>query len=1066
MYIALACIAIFTNNDAIFFSGTDLAILPKAVKRTKGSRSEQGMIYQYGITALLAAKLSADDNVRDYAIYSSEASADKFDDIIARIHLRNSNKFYLCLIQVKFKETKRLKVSDIRKEKSVQPFISDYIKCSNSILNNEHIACRRGIKSEDIRFCIVSNSSIQEPVHVHDKDTVDLNLEKTSVENTLTENLLPFSGERYKFACKDTKGNNDLNNFLSQCYLCLKLPGYNELLTDIQKICEVKSGSDIVKYVQDYFNIRYLHTQGLNKNDFGMEVQKLRFSNFIVSPIDFIPVIDDNRIHIWNEISSKQDIIIVDSDENEIAGCLLSCWVQDLTWFRSLLNLSNNLNPVTINGDVINNFLTHSNTKNRRYWISLPNSFRSLLIELWKCGDLPLILKTNCKLSYFEKYGHLGRRYVIVDNIEKRTKEISSCTLKLLIHIGDIKNTKLRESMLQSIDVSLQGRKPNTLQDLIGTDRELMAAFSCADILATMKSRKTYLKPDFCNNGRNLLFLIEDENLKDEFISENDNSINLCKLGDNIKIYCHPNRVDEYLSKVTADAKYQHYRIQRLKRINNQFHLIKGNSPYDFKNIFIDQYGELVYSLGEGPSTPIIGQEIVFEEYNYVSRYLRKYNCYNDFISNSTVQRLSEVEFLERLKDETCGITVITGDPGMGKSALLKSLCNNFDTTNYLLYYDLINFETSLSQNQFLLDRPIDFLFKQFHEVNFKNYNRFISALHKTKKLIVVLDSFDEIVVRHLNDVLKFIENIQSAKIQIIVACRLMGCNSLATKFNFRLFKLEPLNNHMDDEYLGNWRLNKNDLLNVPSEFTTNPLYLNFLKLMVESQEKIENNKFMLYEKVVKLKIKNCFERTSQRVRESDISQKISLFEKLALITVLGKSEAYHLVDIDLQNLSDDTEFGILNRIDENGPIFCHFTFVEFLLTRFIKKYQNGISKRFAQDVYKKLLTDGKVPLLNIIFDHLDLHKAIARADTEKVKQLLDDKNKNYNSVNVIDAFGRTALHIAAIYCRNSNNEDKSYKILEEILKYMRRTGCEINTRDIVMGWDWTQYVDADALKF
>ncbi|KAK9681001.1 hypothetical protein QE152_g38651 [Popillia japonica] len=41
---------------------TDLAILPKAVKRTKGSRSEQGMIYQYGITALLAAKLSADDN--------------------------------------------------------------------------------------------------------------------------------------------------------------------------------------------------------------------------------------------------------------------------------------------------------------------------------------------------------------------------------------------------------------------------------------------------------------------------------------------------------------------------------------------------------------------------------------------------------------------------------------------------------------------------------------------------------------------------------------------------------------------------------------------------------------------------------------------------------------------------------------------------------------------------------------------------------------------------------------------------------------------------------------------
>lgn len=1014
------------------------------------------MLYQYTVTSLMAAKLTSHPNVKDFIIYSSESSAGKFDDVVARIQLKRPDQCYLCLLQVKFKDSKKLNVGDTPKE----PFVSDYIKSYQNILKDPTLACRQGISTDNIQFGIFCNKYLQTPVLLRSaSETFQLKVCSNSKVDILTQTLLPFSTEYYKFSCEDLQGT-EYEAFLNACHLCLNQPNSNKILSEIQDMCSIENGNDLVTYVKDYFNNDFLYKQGLSKHIFEIELQRIRTCNSLIPLTQFTQLIAGKQVAIWNKIILDQQITIIDNNSDDIESCLLSCWLQslnslfndDIKW-STLVN-SNQL----INNAILEKFRQRSKTKPYRYWISQPDNLKSLLIELWKCGDLPIILKSDMNLKYFEKYKHLKRSYIIVDNLQKRLQEVSNADLKIFSHLGSIKNLRLRQNLLQNIIVSLQGRKPITLGNLIGNDNKLMESFTCTDIIETLKKRTVYLSENCLNNNRYSIFLVEDSSLAKDSIENSIHSEKLHKLGENIKIYCHPSKAESCATEIQTDFQYKDYVFCHLSATDRHFQVLKCDQENRFRQYFIDQYGDPVYSLND--PVPVIGRRIIVEEHNYMPRHLLKYTSYKNFTSRTSHRRYQQNEFFEEIKNKAKGITVITGEAGMGKSSLLKSLCNECDLTNYILFYDLLNFETCVHKSEDFSKKPLEFIFKVFHERKIKKFNEFLRNLCERQRVVVVLDSFDEILERYKGQVLEFIECIKPSEVQVIIASRMMACEFLAKHFDLEIVSIQPLSYDNDNDYLKYWKLNKEELEHIPTEFVTIPLYLNFLKLISDSQERFENNKYMLYEQVINLKIKTCLAGSCQRVRKSDIQQKISLFEKLALKVVLERDKTQNLIDIQKDELVDDVEFGIVTRFDDEGyPTFYHSTFVEFLVTRFIKLHQHGISRSFAQDVYLQLLHDGNLHLLNIAFDHLDLHKAVANADVSHVEELLTNDPEKYT--NNVDMFGRTALHIAAICCRSSNEEQKSKKIFDLLLEYMRNLDYETNSCDIIMDWQWTNYIDS-----
>ncbi|KAK9751258.1 NACHT domain [Popillia japonica] len=110
------------------------------------------------------------------------------------------------------------------------------------------------------------------------------------------------------------------------------------------------------------------------------------------------------------------------------------------------------------------------------------------------------------------------------------------------------------------------------------------------------------------------------------------------------------------------------------------------------------------------------------------------------------------------------GITVITGEPGMGKSSLVKSLYSNID--KYILSYDL----TEYKHHRNRLVRVEDLTSTIFQKRASKDYSDFLQELCKQNQIMVVLDSYDEITSTpdFEESALQLIENIARRGIPII----------------------------------------------------------------------------------------------------------------------------------------------------------------------------------------------------------------------------------------------------------------------------------------------------------
>ncbi|GJQ87539.1 hypothetical protein Trydic_g20641 [Trypoxylus dichotomus] len=980
-------------------------------KQTPGSKCDTGTKYELSVTAFVASFLSINENVQDYRIFSNFDEAQPFDDIVAEVQFKGLERRQIYAIQIK----------SGRDKLNVNKYCDGYKK----IIGRGGLKFGENARNDSIHFWYFCSKSPTKDVFPmsNNGDTIDLKLRMRSRPYHIYETILNGTTS-YELFSEDSR-ITDSQSFLNGFYLFLNQPGTQKVINIIKGMWNIDNPRLILLYLDNYFANT---TKGLDKVTFEHELLKMRLSDYIVTPTKAI-AFQHNAVDDWNRLTLKQDVTIVQNDIN-IEQYLFGCIVRSIS-------------------DLIN-------------------------IDEWNCcvdnvGKLDRDVKERFKAKSFkpetlrdltvQTFSHLRKSYIIIDSaIEKRYNEIKSYELSVFRHLGDVEGDKIMKAIL----VSLQGRKPVSLHEIIKSDGKLLEAVTCLDIISVMKPKQLYLKRECLDGNDYMLFVIETTNFQQR--RHDDQQPN----GTNIAIYCKPGESYEYYSKIRADPRFKSYkmfclrltddnRLAPIRRIQNPDTTQSKEEYNGLECFFVDRNGENVYSTEDDDLIPIIGDVPIHVRWRYVPRFLREgiekhrpksaeKGDSNELITEFTGRLLTEGNFFN---DSNGKITIVTGDAGMGKTTLLHSLFRFCESKYYLLFVDLVRYQVDLHGGK--LKSFQDLLDMTRERCCSLPYNSLLNRLHDyPNRLVIILDSFDEIVTTCKQQILAFIKDLLKIDLQkVIIASRLTVINLLIDNFKAETFKIEGLNEQSDQHYLDQWNLNISNLHRIPLEFLSNPLYLNMLRAISESGMNLEVvDRWHLYEGVVKLKMEDYCRRTF--LDETEKQYIMAKHGELPLKILFGPNKVMEKLERDVQlNYSNFMRLGFITRFDKETPVFIHHTFVEFFVVMWLIK---NIGHEDAQYIYTLMLNEHKSDVIDIHSESFPLHKAVLDRSIKNTEQLCKE---NANCLLITDELGRSALHLAAI-----NFVGQGLRILDLLIQEMRRRGYDIYVRDKIMKWTWIDYFE------
>ncbi|KAI4455457.1 molting protein mlt-4 [Holotrichia oblita] len=304
---------------------------------------------------------------------------------------------------------------------------------------------------------------------------------------------------------------------------------------------------------------------------------------------------------------------------------------------------------------------------------------------------------------------------------------------------------------------------------------------------------------------------------------------------------------------------------------------------------------------------------------------------------------------------------------------------------------------------------------------------------------------------------------------KIIVGSRLISVALLSDELKVEIAKIEGLNNEHNNHYIDNWGLDNKHLQNMPPEFLASPLYLNILRTISENQRSLEIvNRWTLYESIVNLKIERyCLRITPYCLDDSEKDNILIYHWQLALKVLFGNNQVTQKVANRQRKFSNYLRLGLITSYDDNeDPIFIHRTFAEYFFTQWLIENAHEEDARF---IYRKMLRyEGQmgfergISLLDIHCEQFPMYKAVLNQDLIQLEHLCMS-NKGY--LTEVDAIGRMAIHIAAIYCKIYPDEGNRYRILNTILQHMRKEEYDIYARDTILNWNWIAYLPYEKLN-
>ncbi|GJQ69416.1 hypothetical protein Trydic_g6531 [Trypoxylus dichotomus] len=1003
---------------AVGFSGSSAM-----AKQTPGSKCDTGSKYEVSVMAYIASRLSKTNNVENYRIFCNFDEAYPFDDIVAEVCFKGLEHSQIYAIQVKSGKDKL----------NINKYVDGYKK----IIRQGGLKLGKDTGNDRIVFLYFCSKNPTKNIFsmTTNSGTIDLKLRSRNRTYSMLEAIFNKDVSHELFS-EDPKAI-DHQNFLENFHLFLNQPNTQRIIHMIKGIWNIDSPWLILLYLDNYFT---KSRNGLDKVTFEHELLKIRLSDYIVTPTKAI-AFQHEAVDEWNRLTLEQDVTIVHNETN-IEQYLYGCILQNIPDVISI----DEWNRCVDNTGKLNHDL-----KDRLKSKSLKaETLRDLIVQAWVDGKTPLLLKVDTSLSPLQEFSHLKKRYVIIDsNVDRRCNEIKSYKMSVFRHLDDVEADK----MMKAIPVSLQGRKPVSLYAITNGERKLMVTITCLDIIKLIKPRNAYLKHECLDGSDYMLFIIETANFRrydnDEYRPN----------GDNIVIYCEPGKSYEYYCNFRANLKFRRYKIFRLHltvdhKLTQLPRILDPNIAQDEKGnrglegFFIDLHGESVYNRENNGPVPIIGEVPFYVHCKYLPRYLREGSS-NQFTTKYSEKLLPEKDVV---KESNGKIIIITGEPGIGKTTLLRSLFHSYDSKYYILFIDLARHQADLRKGKLKSFRDL----LRFSRDKCRNlpYNYFLHGLYDyTDRLVLIVDAFDEVVATCKEQVEELIQNLQKVSLQkIIIASRLTAADLLIGKVDAKTFKVEGFNQQCQKQcIIDYWNLDVGRLSHVPSEFLTNPLYLNMLKYISENETNLEVViAWNLYETVVKLKMEDYCRRMEPNVPdENDKRFILTKHEELALKVMFGSNEVTKNFEETHSNRSNFIRLGLIVRYDNEIPVFVHHTFVEFFIAKWLIE---NVGRNDAKYIYEIILNTRQERILDMYSETLPLHKAVLDEDYNNILRLC---RENKRCLLEMDGLGRGVLHLAVFLLQYR----KSY-ILNGLIQRMRREGYDIYMCDKIMKWTWIDYFE------
>ncbi|GJQ77684.1 hypothetical protein Trydic_g21895, partial [Trypoxylus dichotomus] len=455
-------------------------------------------------------------------------------------------------------------------------------------------------------------------------------------------------------------------------------------------------------------------------------------------------------------------------------------------------------------------------------------------------------------------------------------------------------------------------------------------------------------------------------------------------------------------------------------------------------------------------------------------------NIGGGFHPNHSREEFEQKDFFTKTTE---GITVVSGEPGIGKSTLLRSLFKAGDSTTYSLFCDLVDYRNNLKQiDAEIFKNPVNHILGKFEELTTPNtkslmYGNLLRSLclayQNKRKLILYIDSFDEILPIYKQEVLKFVRSTAEMNIRVIIASRLIADGLLIN--NFEVVPTQVSRLHADDirKYLQDQGITLEELEKIPSELLGNPLYLT--RLDTSSQEgslTLTNlNTFNLCKQDIEKKIKLYYSKRGLHYDSNTYQRKdvLGVHKLLAVATVFGK-EAIVKNEGDYEKWvrkcqHESVKLGIIVRFSDDYPVFIHHTYGELLAAEYLSENKD---QDFVRRIYQKML-GGRNLHVRRLFDsflceNLELHQAVIEENFIQVEHFCV---KKCELLDLKDRYDRSAIHLAASYCYGEETFTiKNCKILETLARYMEQRQCDLEACDTLVGYKWFEYIEDNENLF
>ncbi|KAF2879737.1 hypothetical protein ILUMI_26433, partial [Ignelater luminosus] len=805
----------------------------------------------------------------------------------------------------------------------------------------------------------------------------------------------------------------------------------------------------------------------LTKRDIVSKLTELLFSNYEIKlfeePYNFY---ESKQKFVWNKIVKDKTVTIIDinSVDNLIYGFLLEyigstvkeyCNVaKRKSWFDNLSQknrkLLNKVNP-NLKWQL---FKTAGNSNN----IVLYHVYKSL----WSFHKIPLVLEIGKKEHYRQilevlKLSNYAYKVIILNKSSERL------TLDRKIHhfenLRDL-NEKDREEILKQ-QIQFQGRPGATLKDLV--DETMFKKIKSADIINILLGTYSVAKqlnilPKYYipRTFRNVLSY--------DALKYNISSCDIFLIEDPNRFYRH------FATK--KNIKVLFLDNNDLKNINDTGSIVVCSKPPELKQLMHAE--RCIHHLVACNASYLIwkksyGKNCETEECQLKYCTLSE----NNFPFGST--------------------TVISGDPGMGKSMLIDSIAQQIPTDRWVIKIDLRK-HTGYYEN--LRNKNTELQAKE-HLNHFKGSldneleNKIFERLLRNKSIVILMDGFDEISISYKKEVTDIARSFHLENFYMYLTTRPIEKNHLEAEFSVLALEIRPFNidnqkqllkdyfsqnkktpltlNKAIDEFIEMLlkEFRKHINYDTTNDFSAIPLHIELLaevfsddcdKYLLNKNETDFNNILDivdLYRRFINKKDKILCDKFG-------FNDSYFLYKDYERLLALNYLFPYCLYDIGELLKNKEANYikvlekcGILTVDEEFNTNFSHQTFAEYLAAEWLfRNIDNEINKikNIVRSVYERctgISEDGQhYPFLFRVFNRLvseksfdngsiykDMYLCVINGKIHEAKEII---NLNDTVLNITDKAKRLILHLVVLYC-------EQYPLLKDVFSLIVEKTIQIH---------------------